>query len=292
MDVDTVVRSPSPADLARGLAALRSWQRDDALVQLHPGDLGWAWRQGADAVARAVRLWEADGQIVAFGFLDGPTTLRMTVAPERWTDPDLARALAADASDPGTGVLPSGPASIEVPDGTALRGALHAAGWGAGESWTPLSLDLAAPVGARGSSLHVEIVHGADTSDFTAVHRSAWDNGSFTDERWRAMSAGAPFAEARCLLGRDDAGEPVAGITVWSAGRGRPGLIEPLGVHAAHRGAGHGTAICVAGAALLRETGASTAWVCTPSDLDSAVATYRAAGFTKLPERLDCVRQA
>ncbi|MBK0296355.1 hypothetical protein IAE22_30045, partial [Bacillus sp. S34] len=58
---------------------------------------------------------------VAIGFLDGPTTLRMTVAPEHWTDPDLARVLVADVSDPGTGVLPSGPAAIEVPDGTALR---------------------------------------------------------------------------------------------------------------------------------------------------------------------------
>jgi hypothetical protein len=43
---------------------------------------------------------------------------------------------------------------------------------------------------------------------------------------------------------------------------------------------------------MLREAGASIAWVCTPSDLGSAVATYRAAGFTRLPERLDCVRQA
>lgn len=290
--MSTVVRSPSPAHLDRVVDALRSWQRDDALVQLHPGDLGWAWRHGPDAVARAVRAWEDDGRIVAIGFLDGPTTLRMTVAPEHWTDPDLARVLVADVSDPGTGVLPSGPAAIEVPDGTALREALHAAGWGDGEAWSPLSLDLSEPVGAHGSTLRVEIVGGADTSGFTAVHRSAWDNGAFTDELWAAMSAGAPFAEASCLLGRDDAGDPVAGITVWSAGPGRPGLIEPLGVHADHRGAGHGTAICVAAAALLRGMGASIAWVCTPSDLGSAVATYRSAGFTALPERLDCVRRA
>lgn len=134
-------------------------------------------------------------------------------------------------------------------------------------------------------------MRGTDTSEFTAVHRSAWDNGSFTEQLWGAMSAGAPFAEASCLLGRDDAQVPVAGITVWTAGPGRPGLIESLGVHADHRGAGHGTAICVAAAELLREMGASIAWVCTPSDLGSAVATYRSAGFTALPERLDCVRE-
>ncbi|MET3451053.1 GNAT family N-acetyltransferase [Curtobacterium sp. 1544] len=284
------VSTPTVSELGAVVRTLRSWQRDDAVVQLHPGDLGWAWRHGPDAVGRAVRTWEDDGQIVAVGFLDGPSTLRMTVAPERWTDPDLARALTVDASDPSTGVLPSGPAAIEVPDGTALREALHAAGWGAGEAWSPLSLDLSEPVVARGPALHVEVVPPGDTSDFTAVHRSAWDNGSFTNQRWTEMSAGAPFAEARCLLGRDDAGVPVAGITVWSAGPGRPGLIEPLGVHADHRGKGHGTAMCVAAAALLRELGASVAWVCTPSDLDSAVATYRSAGFTAMPERLDCVR--
>ena len=83
----------------------------------------------------------------------------------------------------------------------------------------------------------------------------------------------------------DDAAVAVA--TVWSAGEGRPGLLEPLGVHRDHRGHGHGTAISLAAAAALREMGASSATVCTPSSNVGGVATYAAAGFKVLSDVTD-----
>jgi ribosomal protein S18 acetylase RimI-like enzyme len=109
---------------------------------------------------------------------------------------------------------------------------------------------------------------------------------------WRAMAAGLPFTDARCLLGYDDQGVAVAGVTVWSAGPGKPGLLEPMGVHAEHRGRGHGRMICVAAAAELKKLGSSSALVCTLSSLTGAVATYKSAGFQQLPERLDRSRDA
>jgi ribosomal protein S18 acetylase RimI-like enzyme len=125
----------------------------------------------------------------------------------------------------------------------------------------------------------VELV-GPETASLRAgVQRASFDGSTFTDDRWHAMAAGAPYADARCLLARDQAGQAVAAVTVWSAGPGRPGLIEPLGVHRNARGAGHGRAITLAAAHALRELGASAADVHTPSFNDGAVATYRAAGF-------------
>ena len=104
---------------------------------------------------------------------------------------------------------------------------------------------------------------------------------------WHAMAAAPPYAQARCLVGYDDSGAAVAGVTVWSAGSGRPGLLEPLGVHEDHRGHGYGTAISVAAAAALREMGASSATVCTPSSNVGAVAAYASAGFQRLPDVTD-----
>jgi ribosomal protein S18 acetylase RimI-like enzyme len=106
------------------------------------------------------------------------------------------------------------------------------------------------------------------------------------------MAAGSPYADARCLIGYDGAGKAVAAVTVWSAGPGRPGLLEPMGVHREHRGHGYGTAISVAAAAALRELGASSAIVCTPSANAGAVATYESAGFRPLPQRRDRYRDA
>jgi ribosomal protein S18 acetylase RimI-like enzyme len=111
-----------------------------------------------------------------------------------------------------------------------------------------------------------------------------------TVESWHAMADGIPYQDARCLVAYGQQGDPVGAITVWSAGRGRPGLIEPMGVDPEFRGRGYGAAITVAGAAVLRQLGASSATVCTESSRAAAVATYKAARFTALPERFDLAR--
>lgn len=282
--------TPTVGQLGDVVGALRDWQHDAAPIQLHPGDLGWHWQFGAPAVAAAVRTWRQDGRIVAIGFLDGPDVLRMTVAPAAWRDEEVADRVVADVSDPQRGVLPAGRAGVEAPDGTRVQDRLAEAGWGAGESWTPLRRDLSAPV--EPSGLRIEVIEAGHESAFTAVHRSAWERPRFTDELWRAMAAGLPYSEARCLLGYDEQGVAVAGVTVWSAGPGKPGLLEPMGVHIDHRGRGHGRAICVAAAAQLQQLGSSSALVCTESARTGAVASYRSAGFQQLAKRLDRTREA
>ncbi|RHA38835.1 GNAT family N-acetyltransferase [Cellulomonas rhizosphaerae] len=282
--------TPGIDQLGHVVTALRDWQRDSAPIQLHPGDLGWYQRFGAARLAGALRTWSRGDELVAIGFLDGPSVLRMTVAPDAWHDEDVARRVVADLSAPERGVLPAGEVAIEAPDGTRIQGLLDEIGWRAGEAWAPLRRDLDAPVEAPG--LRIEVVGAGREPEFTAVHRSAWGSPTFTDELWRAMAAGPAFVDARCLLGYADLGTAVAGVTVWSAGPGKPGLLEPMGVHADHRGRGHGRGICLAAAAELQALGSSSALVCTTSSLTSAVATYRSAGFEPLPERLDRVRDA
>ena len=106
------------------------------------------------------------------------------------------------------------------------------------------------------------------------------------------MATGLPYADARCLVAYDDRGNAVAEVTVWSAGPGKPGLLEPMGVHAEHRGRGFGRMISVAAAGALRGLGSSSAIVCTPSANVGAVATYESAGFQPLLERRDRYRDA
>jgi len=282
--------TPDVGQLGAVVSALRDWQRDGSPMQLHPGDLGWFWRFGAEATAAAVRIWSRGGQLLAIGFLDGRDVFRMTVAPQSWREEELAQQVVADVSEPKRGVLPAGKVSVESPDGTGVQTLLSDVGWSAGEPWTPLRRDLTGPVAQSG--LRIEVIASGQEPEFTAVHRSAWGSPRFTDQLWRAMAAGLPFTDARCLLGYDDQGVPVAGVTVWSAGRGTPGLLEPVGVHVEHRGRGYGTAISVAAAAELRTMGSSSALVCTLGALAGAVATYESAGFQRLPERLDRTRDA
>ncbi|MGC5166263.1 GNAT family N-acetyltransferase [Luteimicrobium sp. DT211] len=285
----TTLDRPGTADLDEALSALRGWQQDGTALQLHPGDVGWRVRIGADAATADLRTWRREGTVVALGMLDG-RVLRLALDPAVWRDEPLARRIVADLAEPGSGVLPAGEASLESPNGSAIHDLALANGWDAGESWTPLRRDLSAEVEEPG--VRVEAVGPERVSVRTAVHRASFPGSTFGDNAWRTMAAGSAYADARCLVAFDDDGAAVAAATVWSAGPGRPGLLEPVGTHQDHRGHGYGRAISVAAARTLQELGSSSAIVCTPTANEAAVATYRAAGFVPEELRLDATRRA
>src|SRR5690348_5019280 len=103
-----VVAAPGVGGLGEVVGVLREWQLDGAPVQLHPGDLGWFWRFGAEATAAAVRTWRREGRVLAVGLLDGRDLLRLTVAPDVRQDDELARVLVEDVTRPDRGVLGDG----------------------------------------------------------------------------------------------------------------------------------------------------------------------------------------
>ena len=276
--------------LGEVVRALREWQYDGAAVQLHPGDLGWFWRFGDEATAAATRTWSRDGEILAVGLLDDPELLRVAIAPDAQRDEELAQRLVEDVSAPEAGVLIEGKVYVEAPMGALVQDLLSKDGWMTADPWVPLRRDLSEPVPDPG--LRVDVIGAEEAHERTAVQRASFDGSTFTDARWHAMADGEPYADARCLVGRNQLGESVAAVTVWSAGEGKPGLIEPMGVHRLHRGRGYGTAITVAAARALQELGSCSAVVCTPGFNVGAIATYEAAGFERLPETRDLYRDA
>lgn len=285
-----VTAQPDVDGLTRAVGALRQWQQDGPAMQLHSGDVGWFWRFGAERTAAAVRTWSRSDQLLAIGLLDGPDLIRMAFAPGAGQDEELAAQLAADIDDPARDVLPSGEVFIEAPLDARVQDLLLDAGWVTDEPWTQLRFDFTDPIPDPG--LRIVTVGPAQVADRAAVQRAAF-NSRFSEEQWHAMASGPLYDEARCLLAYDDAGTPVSCITVWSAGEGRPGVIEPMGAHPDHRGKGYGKAIALAGVAALQEMGASSATVCTfPGGFPAAVPAYKAAGFEVLGEVRDLRRDA
>lgn len=212
------------------------------------------------ATAAAVRTWSHAGKILAVGLLDGPRLLRMAVDPCLRDDDALARQIVADTDDHQHGVLDAGRATIEARGAVRLTQLLSHIGWQQDELWTPFHHDLTGPV--DNVSARVEVI-GPDRADlWLPVHWSAFHGASLTEEdrnffvgRLRTMAAGPFYASARNLAAFDEHNNAVAVTTVWSAGPGRPGLLEPMGVHRNHRGHGYGTVITLAGAASLARDG-------------------------------------
>lgn len=287
--MEFAMRAPAVADLAHVLDVVRSWQHDAAAFQLHPGDVGWFWRFGADATAAALRVWGRGDETVAVGLIDdNDTVLRLGIAPELQGDVGLARRVLADVTGDDEG--PAGVDCLESPPGAAVRLELEAAGWTQDEPWSVLVRDLTDPVPDMG--VRVAVVDEELVPARVAVQRAAFGGSTFTVERWQAMAEAPAYAEARCLLAFTERGEAAAAVTVWSAGEGRPGLIEPMGADPEHRGQGFGRAVTVAAAAALREMGSSSATLCTPTSNIGGVATYRSAGFEAVMERRDSLRPA
>ena len=278
------IRTPEVSELSVVASTLASWQHDDGGIQLHPGDLGWYSTNGMDATARALRVWSAGNEILAVGLLDHPRLLRIGVHPDLRDNDELAHQLVRDVEDPGQGVLPVGSATIEARGNPSFLEALSAHGWQRDEPWIPLHLDLSEPVPKP--DVRVEPIGPDKAEDWVSVHWSAFRGTPFTKEDrrrrltvWTNMAASPFYASARSLGAFNDHNELVAVAAVWSAGEGRPGLIEPMGVHSDQRGHGYGRAITISAAINLREMGASSAVVCAEDSNVGAVSTYKAAGF-------------
>ncbi|MBO3095463.1 GNAT family N-acetyltransferase [Cellulomonas dongxiuzhuiae] len=292
-----VMTTPGIHELREVAQVLQGWQHDGGPLHLHPGDLGWHSMKGAAATAAALRLWSRDGRGVAVGLLDGPQLLRMAFAPDLEDDEEVARRVVTDAGDPARGVLAAGSATIEARGAPCFSRLLARHGWQPDELWTPMHRDLSSPVGDLGA--RVETIGPDRAGVWLEVHWSAFRGAPFTEtdrrrlvDRWLDMAAGPFSAGSRFLAAFDPLGNAVAAAAVWSAGPGRPGLVEPMGVHRDHRGRGYGTAITCAAASALRTMGASSAIVCAESSNVGAVSTYTAAGFIAEQEVADLQRVA
>lgn len=281
------------------------WQHDGGPLHLHPGDLGWHSLRGAAKTAASLRAWSREEKILALGLLDGPNgLLRMAVDPDLRDDDELSRQLAADVNDPERGVLDAGSAIVEARGAEHFSQLLQHEGWQLDEPWTPLHRDLSAsgPVGeerVEAAGVRIETI-GLDRVDpWVSVHWSAFKGTPFGEQErrdfrgwWLTMAEGPFYHRARSLAAFDRHDNAVAVTTVWSAGPGRPGLVEPMGVHRDHRGHGYGVAISVAAASMSQKMGSSSAIVCAESSNVGAVSTYVAAGFTAHEQVADLQRGA
>lgn len=294
--------TPEATDLCRIAVDLSYWQSDRGALQLHPGDLGWHSLVGAERTAADLRVWSRNGKMVALGMLDGPEVLRIAMDPTAHDDDELAQQIGSDLNHPDSGVLAAREAAVEARGARSLQRFLSDEGWTADEPWTPFHRDLSRPIDRDPivkTELRVEAAGPDQAEAWVTVHWSAFKGTPFGAEdkrrllqRWGTMFEG-PFSHlARHLIAFDRNDDAVAVTTVWSAGIGRPGLIEPMGVHRDHRGHGYGVAITIAGAAALKDMGASSAVVATNTSNIGALATYAAAGFAAHEPVADLKRPA
>lgn len=260
--------------------ALQCWAPPHCYVGgLHAGDVGWFLRLDDDVVDGALHVVRDRGEVVAVAIAEPPEALRPLVRPDKMHDLEVAGALLelVDA------IPASSEAYSEAASGSAFRSLLSANGWQLDpDPWVALYRPLTEADGAYVDARSSTLESAQDVTDRVAVQRSAFKGSTFTVDRWHQMAAGPGFDPAYEYLRRDDDGRPVAAATGWSAGRGKCAILEPVGTHPDHVGAGHGKAVSLAVIAALARGGASGVTVYTPASNAAAVRTYESCGLRQV----------
>jgi GNAT superfamily N-acetyltransferase len=267
------------------VSALNSWAGHRCYVAgLHSGDIGWHQRFSADEGQSGLLAVYADEEIVAVALRDSDSALRLSIRPDHLLNVPLAEALVEYVD----GLPDDADAYTDAPVGSAYRSLLVDQGWQLDpDPWVALYRPLTgngAPSldDPTDGGLSFPLATDEDIADRVAVQRSAFAGSTFTVERWRSMAGGPAYNARYELLRRNHDGAPVAAATGWFGGTGKCAILEPVGTHADHRGAGHGKAISLAVIAALASDGASGVTVWTPASNSAAIRTYESCGLGRI----------
>jgi predicted N-acetyltransferase YhbS len=259
-------------------------------TSLRVGDLAWLARHSTHReLAPDIRLWEADGALVAWAFArsNGGFNLLTTADAasgdlfDRMLDfvADAARAAVA-AGDPPVDLYTYGIVSSRSPQDRALAEALERRGF-----------HPSGPMGGTLGRRLDEVERPTVPSGYTRAavrtaehligrveaHRAAFAPSELTVGAYRRVRRAWPYREDLDRVVVDDTGTVVAFCTAWLDEEQAAGLLEPVGVHPAHQRRGLGRAVCLDALGALHAAGAETAQVGYLTE--AALATYRSIGF-------------
>jgi GNAT superfamily N-acetyltransferase len=258
----------------------RTWS---ARSHLHVGDVAWerSVALGQEHTWRT-SLWEDEGQVVAWGWVELPGQLLMVVDPAR---PDAATQVVAWFRETATAEqLSCGTLETEQ----HLAEPLTTAGFRPDDQ-APFfthhrhSLDdLRTPVVPDG--FRVRHARPDEVGKRAAVHRAAWSDwgpSKMTNEDMAAVMSCWPYRSELDWVVEGPDGDFVATALIWLDEVHGCGLVEPVGCAPEYRRRGLGQAVNLAALHALRETGAVEALVCPRGDdgYPKARALYQSIGF-------------
>ena len=230
----------------------------------HPGDIAWGLRGGGD-----VRVWEEDGDVVAWawlhdGMLDADVRAdRRAFLDEVLDEPDATTAWAFEDDDEARATLAR---HGYTRPGEVLR--YHARDLSERPEPPPLPEGFAYRTAGAG-----------DLAERVAVHREVWHPSKLTEEIYARVRQMPPFRESLDCAVEAPNGQFAAYCLVWPDEENAVGELEPVGVRAAFRRRGLGTAVCTYALARAWDEGMREAIVYCITE--EACALYTAIGFRR-----------
>ena len=244
-------------DTLRRMQAVTSetWALEGSRAPLHVGDLAWMRYQhrGREDEWR-VRIWQASGQDVAWGWVRTGSMLFWCILP------GLRGSLEDEILD-----WAEAPAvEVKSTDETALA-SLERHGYRLDPEQKVLAVhdrvlsnepEVSVPEGFR-----LRTVGPDDFAARVELHRIVWAPSRVTEESYADVQAAWPYrADLDCVVEAPD-GRLAAYCLAWLDPDNRVGEFEPVGTHPDFRRLGLGSAVCRFALRRLEEEGAAAAMV-------------------------------
>jgi mycothiol synthase len=271
------------------------------LVPVTVGDLEWWFALGGPDVdwSKRIRIWEVDGDVVAWGWFKPPIEAEWFVSDaldeatrtrvgdelllwhEQLTREALARIPVATPPD-------GEPPRLEkwAADGWPEAAFLAARGWSPADLlltqyFQPLDPGLDAPRVPDGYTLRT--LRGQDDiPNRVEVHRAAFAPSQLTVEKYEIAVRQEHYAFERDVVVEAPDGSFAAFALCWLDPASALGYFEPVGVHPDHQRRGLGRVVMRHGLRLLRAAGARDAMVFSLRANAASEALYRSAGFDEI----------
>jgi len=255
----------------------------------HVGGLAWNRCQAIEPESeQPIRIWEDDGEVVAFGWRQRHGDLAPCLDPAR---PELWSGVLDwyERSAPGT--------ELRVTM-TGEEPRLGQRGYALASPDEPFFLHLARdladveeptlPPGYRLRGL----AGPPELDARVAVHRAAFDPSRLTADTYRTVMAAWPYRPDLDRVVEAPDGSLAAFCLAWIDEANRVGELEPVGTHPDHRRLGLGRAVCLDASLRLREAGADLALVAARGDDAYPVPRrlYAAVGFREVARNVTYVR--
>jgi ribosomal protein S18 acetylase RimI-like enzyme len=240
-----------------------------ARAQWHVGDLAWNLRQRDIGENEwDIRLWEEDGRLLAWSWLQDGARLEYDVHPDRLhlLDEILAnpgaRAAFAFAADGERR------AALERHDFTQPGDPMHY-----------LVRDVPEPpeLPPLPAGFRYRTVEPDDVPERVSIHREVWAPSRVTESSYAQVRAQWPYrGSLDCVIEAPD-GRFAAYALCWPDDEHRVGELEPVGVRAEFRRRGLGAAVCTFALRRLHDEGGRQAIVYCATE--AACSLYESLGF-------------
>jgi ribosomal protein S18 acetylase RimI-like enzyme len=273
-----------------------AWRAHGPKVVRHVGDVAWGRYQHVGREAEwKTRLWEEDGELVAWAWLFRPHELRYQLDPKR---PDLLPAV-LDWFEDEAGRSDGPLVTSALPEDEASARELERRGYErvTGGPWLAFLIrTLAEPVRAPSvpDGFRLRTMHGdEDVEARVAVHRAAFHPSRVTVESYHNVVRAHPYrADLDCVVEAPD-GSFASYCLAWLDEEVGVGELEPVGTHPDYERRGLASAVCRFALRRLQDIGATTAIVYARGDDDypAPKRLYESIGFRQHTRSLEYRKQ-